>query len=540
MNLTLLNTRFLFLEITSFLVISFILVSCAQIRPLTGGKKDVIPPKEMGSTPTNGTNHFVGKKIVVQFDEFIKLTNVTSQLIVSPLMEKTPEVLVKGKKLIIQLKSPLAENKTYCLNFGNAISDITENNVIPNYKYVFSTGSFIDSLSYSGTVINAFDLSPEENCYVLLYDQFEDSIPLKKLPKYVALTDKKGNYSLTNIAHGKYKLFAIKDINSNYLFDLPNEKIAFKIGPVFIDSVSTNNIIHLFEETNQKQFLKKAENKEFGKIDIRLNLPTKTLNIKPLKYSFKKQWYLEEKNTAGDSLTIWLLVKDVFKNLKIEIKDGQSIIDTANVKIKQSNGFKDSTLLVSTNAKGSFELNKNLRITLARPYDHFQKKNLQFYEDSVLTPTPLIKKVGLNKLELDYAFKENTEYELFIPPATFKDILGLKNDTVYTKFKTKKESAYGVINLSISPKFSENYIVQLFKKNQLIKETFFNGNANVQYNYLLPGAYELKLIIDTDNNQKWSTGNYLKGLQPEKVIFYEKKIQLKANWDNDISWTLKK
>ncbi|MFB0925536.1 MAG: Ig-like domain-containing protein [Vicingaceae bacterium] len=253
----------------SYLAMMLILVSCAQIRPLTGGEKDETAPKELVSTPINGATNFIEKTIVVEFDEFIKLTNVTSQLIVSPLMETPPVIMVKGKKLVIKLQSDLSENTTYSLNFGNAITDITESNIFPNYKYVFSTGPIIDSLSYSGTVLNAFDLSKKESIYVLLYDQFEDSIPLKELPRYVALTDEEGKYSITNIAQGEYKFFAIKDINNNYLFDLPNEEIAFMDETIFIDSISSENTIHLFEDESELQFLKKAENKIFGKIDIR-------------------------------------------------------------------------------------------------------------------------------------------------------------------------------------------------------------------------------------------------------------------------------
>ncbi len=169
-------------------------------------------------------------------------------------MENAPEILVKGKKLIIKLKSELTSNTTYSLNFGNAISDITENNVFPNYKYVFSTGDYIDSLSYAGSVINAFDRTPKENIYVLLYDLFQDSIPLKELPRYVALTNKKGEFSITNIANGDYKLFAINDINSNYLFDLPNEEIGFNSDKISIQKSDSNQIVYLFEEEKELQF----------------------------------------------------------------------------------------------------------------------------------------------------------------------------------------------------------------------------------------------------------------------------------------------
>jgi uncharacterized protein (DUF2141 family) len=522
----------------SYLAMMLILVSCAQIRPLTGGEKDIEPPNELESTPINGATNFIEKTIVVEFDEFIKLTNVTSQLIVSPLMETPPVIMVKGKKLVIKLQSDLSENTTYSLNFGNAITDITESNIFPNYKYVFSTGPIIDSLSYSGTVLNAFDLSKKESIYVLLYDQFEDSIPLKELPRYVALTDKEGKYSITNIAQGEYKFFAIKDINSNYLFDLPNEEIAFMDETIFIDSISSENTIHLFEEESELQFLKKAENKIFGKIDIQLNLPAKDLIITPLEQSFDKQWYIEDRNTTGDILTLWLLVKDTFDNLEIEIKDGNEVIDTANVRILQSDEFADTTLLISTNIKSSFDLNQNLIIELPRPLIGYQSDSILFYEDSVLIAVKNIQMIEVTKLELVYDFKEDKEYDLFIPPGTFEDIFGLKNDTIYSKFKTKKEADYGIINLTVAPSFSENYIIQLFQKEKLIQETYLKDSAEVQYKYLIPGDYELKLIIDNNNNQKWNTGNYIEGLQPEKVIYYEKEIKIRANWDNDISWTV--
>lgn len=526
-------------DIVSLITITILFYSCAQIRPLTGGEKDVEPPKALESIPMNGATNFIEDKIIVEFDEYIKLNNVSSQLIVSPLMETPPEIMVKGKKLVIKIKSALTENTTYSLNFGSAIADITENNPFPNYKYVFSTGTFIDSLSYSGSVVNAFDLTKKEGVYVLLYDQLEDSVPLKELPRYVALTDKEGAYAITNIAHGTYKLFAIKDINSNYLFDLPNEEIGYDQENISIDSTSTGNTIHLFEEANDLQYLKTAENKIFGRIDIQLNTPTSDLIITPLNQSFKKQWYIEDKNAAGDSATLWLLVQDAFDNLEIEIKDGKEIIDTADVKMMQSDDFIDTTLQVSTNINGSFDLNQNIIIDLARPFVGYETDSILFYEDSTLIPTPEIKAIGVTQLEMVYDFKENTAYDFFISPNTFEDVFGLKNDTIYAKFKTKKEADYGIINLTVAPSFSENYIVQLFKQDKIVQEHFLIDSAEVKYQYLLPGNYGLKLIIDQNNDQEWSTGNYIEGVQPEKVIFYEKDITIKANWDNDITWTIK-
>lgn len=542
MNLNTLNIRSFSLKITSFLVMMIVLFSCAQIVPLTGGDKDLDAPKEFESSPANGAVGFTSESITIEFDEYIKLTNVSSQLIVSPLMETPPEILVKGKKLVIKLKSELSTNTTYSLNFGNAISDITENNIFPNYKYVFSTGDYIDSLSYSGTVINAFDQAVQENIYVLLYDQFEDSVPLKELPRYVALTNKKGDFSITNIANGKYKLFAINDINSNYLFDLPNEEIGFKNEIITLDSSKTENFISLFKEESELQFIVKSEHKSYGKIDFTLNLPTKDLNITPLNKTFNEElenWSIMEANNSGDSITLWLYPEALDKEIELLIKDGNEIIDTVNFEVIDQSKLKDSTLSVSSNVSSSFDLNQNIIFNIKRPFTKYSSDSIKLYEDSTIVSSTFFTDIGLREFELAYAFKENTNYQLFIPPNSFEDMYGLKNDTVKLDFKTKKESEYGVINLNINPNFSGDYIVQLSKNKKIITESYFTGEQTKQYKYLSPGVYSLKLIIDSNGNKKWNTGNYLEGLQPEKAIIYNKEIKIRANWDNDIKWTIK-
>lgn len=542
MNLNPLNIRSFSLNISSFLAITVVLFSCAQIVPLTGGNKDMDAPKELESSPANGAIGFTSKSISIEFDEYIKLTNVSSQLIVSPLMETAPEILVKGKKLVIKIKSELSPNTTYSLNFGNAISDIRENNIFPNYKYVFSTGDYIDSLFYSGTVINAFDQAVQENIYVLLYDQFEDSVPLKELPRYVALTNRKGQFSITNIANGKYKLFAINDVNSNYLFDLPNEKIGFKNKTITLDSSETKTLIYLFKEESELQFIVKSEHKSYGKIDFAFNLPTEDLSIDLLNKTLNEQlenWSTMEANNSGDSVTLWLYSNALGKKIEFLIKDKNEIIDTANFELLTDLESKDSTLQVTSNIKSSFDLDQNIRLTINHPFTTYSSNNIKLYEDSALVPISSFTDIGLRKFELSYDFKRNTNYQLFIPKNSFEDIYGLKNDTIKLNFKTKKESDYGIINLNTNPNFSGNYIIQLSKNKKIITESHLSGTQAIQYKYLRPGVYSLKLIIDSNGDKKWNTGNYLEGLQPEKVIIYNKEIKIRANWDNDIKWTVK-
>lgn len=507
--------------------------------PLTGGEKDVKPPKEVESFPKNGSTNFSADEIEIEFDEFIQTQNLNAQLIVSPLMETPPEITVKNKKLIIKLKDTLTENTTYSLNFGSAISDITENKPFPNYKYVFSTGDYVDSLSYSGTIINAKDLTPQEKIYVLLYNQFEDSVPLKEKPRYIAVSDKEGNYNITNIAAGQYKLFAINDINNNYLFDLPNEEIAFSDELITINESSKNNILKLFKEENSIQYIVKSKHKKYGKIDVILNSPPTELAITPL-VNIPEEWSVKETNLNNDSLTFWILPSVTNNEIDLEFKDNNGVIDTLNFTLINEKKFKDSSLTVQSNILGPFDLNKNILLEINRPHVAYYPDSLKLLEDSiVIQPNESLINTDVRDFELTYNFKENTNYQLIIPPNTFEDIYGIKNDTTIISFKTKKLTDYGTIALNITPNFTENYIIQLVKNKNVIQQNFMAGSSLINYKYLLPGNYQLKLIIDTNNDKEWTTGNYINKQQPEKIIFYEKEITIRANWDNDINWIIK-
>lgn len=521
-----------------YLIIALLIYGCAQVVPLTGGDKDETPPKELKSTPENKSINFTAKTITIEFDEFIRLENLLQQLIVSPVMEKQPEISVKGKKLVIQLKEELTPNTTYSINFGNAIIDITENNPIPNYKYVFSTGNYLDSLSFSGNVLIAQDLKPKEKVYVMLYEQLEDSVPYLKKPKYVAITNKEGNFSITNIAKGSYKVFALEDINSNYIYDLPNEQIAFKENILVIDSNLSEQQLFLFEEKQENQYVKKVEHKDFGKVVFYLNQPSEnvfiTTNIKE-----KIRWYMEERNPTNDTITHWLLNVGNFKEVEYYISEGKKILDTSAVTFIAESKFKDTLINIKTNITPVFDLNKNVLLSTLRPINVFNQDNITLLEDSVPVKFEINQHSNTRKYEINYPFKENTSYVLQILPETFQDILGLKNDSAVVSFKTKKESDYGNIILKMDVNFETPYVLQLLRNNKIIDEKYISNSQNINYTFLIPGDYDLHLIIDENDNKKWDTGDYLKTQQPETVIHYQKAIKIRPNWDNEIIWNIR-
>ena len=216
-------------------VIALILRSCASPGPLSGGEKDIDPPVFLGSDPPKFSRNTMPKKVVMEFDEFLVLNELNQNLLISPPLNEDPDIKLKGRKVLIKNHKDLVfdTNTTYTYYFGNAICDLHETNPIENFEYVFSTGSSLDSLSIRGKVLNSRYLNPEESVYVCLYKMgMNDTIPFDSLPYfvrpyYVARTNKLGEYQLNNLRKDEYLAFAVKDMNSNYYFDMPNEEIAF-------------------------------------------------------------------------------------------------------------------------------------------------------------------------------------------------------------------------------------------------------------------------------------------------------------------------
>ncbi len=231
------------------------LLGCAQQGSLTGGAKDEKPPVLVKSEPGNFSTHFTAKKVTLTFDEYFELRGIGQKLVVSPPMDKKPEFKLKGKELEIVFKDSLQPNRTYALNFGDALVDLNEANPLKNFQYVFSTGSEIDSLEASGKVVLAFDGKPAEDVLVMLYAGTSDSMPIKEIPIYISRTDKEGKFTLRNMAAGSYKIFALKDANSNMLFDQPTEAVAFLDSlvvpsvaapePAKVDSLAVPDSLHV-------------------------------------------------------------------------------------------------------------------------------------------------------------------------------------------------------------------------------------------------------------------------------------------------------
>jgi len=368
------------------------LFSCANVVAPTGGPEDETPPELLRSTPQINAPNFVGDEVRLYFNEFVQLNNIDQKLLVSPPLPNKPQARLRGRSVILQWQDTLRANTTYNFFFGNAISDITEGNAIPNFQVVFSTGPFVDSLSLSGVVTNAFSQKPEGEVYVMLYHPGNDSVPYKELPVYLAKTDKEGRFRIGNIATGTYMIFALNDLNANFLFDLPTERIAFLdslVVPVWVDPalqpvdtvpliendpeqpagtgarparaatatqrtgtgvmnrqeeeriadtpLGNNNEIrvlnlelNMFLEPDTLQRLVSTSVPRKGFINLNFRVPFDSIVFRDLSETLPETWYISEPWAGGDTLHLWVL-PPVPDSLFLEVSDRSLILDTIRI-----------------------------------------------------------------------------------------------------------------------------------------------------------------------------------------------------------------
>ncbi|HRP33497.1 MAG TPA: Ig-like domain-containing domain [Agriterribacter sp.] len=225
---------------------------CAQIIPPTGGPRDSLPPVMLGAVPKDSTLHFKGNKIVITFNEYVQLDRPETQLIISPVPKVSPIIEAKLKEITIRIKDTLEENTTYSINFGRSLKDINEGNPAKQFTYLFSTGSYLDSSSLSGKVINAETGRTDSTLIVMLHRNFEDSAVSKEKPRYFARLDSAGNFTFNHLAPGRYQIFALKDEGGQKMYMRNSDLFAFYDSTLTIGDQNISPILYAFAETPEE------------------------------------------------------------------------------------------------------------------------------------------------------------------------------------------------------------------------------------------------------------------------------------------------
>jgi len=239
------------LIIVCLLMNIFLFSSCANIIPPSGGDRDSLPPVLIGALPKDSAVNVFPKLITLTFDEFVTLQDINSNLIVSPTIKNIPTVDNKLRNVTVKFKDSLEANTTYSLNFGNAIKDVNEGNILKDFRYVFSTGNSIDDFTYTGKVLLAEKGSVDSTLIVILHNNTSDTAIFKNRPRYYTKINGKGNFEFKNLAGGYYSVYVLpNDISKKY--DDSTKLFAFKSAPLLVNDTNINDTLYAFEAYKRK------------------------------------------------------------------------------------------------------------------------------------------------------------------------------------------------------------------------------------------------------------------------------------------------
>jgi len=526
------------------------IVACASRVSPTGGPRDEVPPEVVSSNPENNSIFFNSKKITITFDEFIDLKNGGTNILITPIPEQKPKYVVKRKSLIIEFKDTLEKDATYVLSFDNSVADITESNLSKDFRYVFSTGSYIDSLILKGNCKDAFTGQATKDATVMLYKTDNDSLPFKTTPRYFARTDENGNFKIFNIKNGSYKLFVLEDSNANFLFDNPNESIGFLPNMIDVnDSVNViSEVIRLFRNPLPNQKLIKKSIDYPGVVHLSFAKPVDSLainviypeNLLPLKVNYLRN---------RDSIDIWFPRIDA-DSLKIIFAYGDEKIksDTVKFTVRKPNmkiGGRTSKSTSDTTLKFQHPFIGNRFSPFDSVLFKFQRPIMRAESDKmILTRDEDTLQLRLDFNPLDFqvyaplVVKEDETYNLLILPNAFKDIFGQSNDTVKLQFKVMNEREFGAFEFILQSDSLQknNLVIQLYQKNEILESLPYVINQKIKFSKLKPGNYNIRLLVDENGNGKWDEGDYFSKRQAEEVLNYPQTINIRAGWDTENIW----
>ena len=526
--------RLTFLAATILLIL--LVFSCAKRGSLTGGPEDETPPEFVRSSPPNYSTNFKSNEIRIYFDELIKLEDPQKQIVISPPIKNKPEITplgIPGKYIKIKFNDTLIENTTYTINFGESVVDNNESNPLPFFQYVFSTGPVLDSLSFKGSVKDAFKKKLDEYVSVYLYEineKHSDSSVFKDPPRYISSTLDSTLFEFKNLKAGKYQLIALKDNNSNYTFEPKSDKIGFVSEPINIPEDSIANIT-IFKEVPEFKFLRaKQVSKNKFIVSYQGLLDSVKVNVLGDTPPDLKTRFLKEKDK--DTLNIWVTPFFEQDSLVFYLKNN-GISDTIVSRYKDQ--YRDS-LRVQMKNSNTLKLSENVVLTANNPMEEFNAEKVKIVDqDTVEIDFKETMDTIKNEIQLLFEKKEEKSYALQILPEAITDFLGSKNDTISLNVGTKKQSEYGTLLLNFEGIKEWPVMVQLLKnpdEPEFEEELILGeGKKSLTFNSVEPGDYFVKLIFDTNANKKWDTGNFLKKVMPERIYYFEKPITVRPNWD---------
>ena len=469
MNLTRSHALGFFLIFSFATIYSLISPGCANMLPPQGGPRDTLPPLLVSIDPRDSMTNFNDRTIVLTFDEYVQVENERINVIMTPTPVTPPKIEPRLRTITVKLRDTLEPNTTYVIDFGNAIRDINESNVLRGFSYIFTTGEALDSLEIEGNVLLAETGAVDTTLIVMLHRSGRDSAVSQENPRYVTRVDRNGHFHFRFLPAGTYYIYAMKDeSNTRRYLGTPSQLFAFADSPVVIAPNRRAEAVTLYAS---------AEKSQSSTPLLTQNRPGGTRGD-----DRRLRFFTSLNNQPQD------LVKPFVLNFEVPLKNFDSTLARLST---------DTTFTPVIDYRWEMDTSRK-KITL-----------IHTFRESMLY-----------NLILDRDFAEDTAGRKL-----------LKTDTI--NFNTRKRSDYASLRIRLRNVDLSRNPVLLFLQNEQVVQTIPITAETVTRQLFTPGEYGLRIVYDTNGNGKWDAGSFFGGRrQPEKILRIERTVNVRAGMEN--------
>lgn len=576
-----------------------ILTACASIGRPEGGLRDEDPPVFVRSVPAPGAVNVDGNRLSIYFDENVQLEDAFNKVVISPVQLEAAQINANGRRVNIELRDTLKPDMTYTIDFGDAIKDLNEGNVLDGFAIDFSTGATLDSMRVSGIVLGASDLEPAQGVLVAAYSNLSDTAVRTLPPDRIARTNQLGQFTIRNLAPGTYKVYMFNDINRDWHWDR-SEDVAYldefivpSTRPITVtdtlysstgeDSLTTRQgiqylpndiLLNWFNEDYKAQYLKEYARPDRRRVTLELGAPTDTLpevrivdgpRDTSLAGLTSDKWATTVASLTKDTITVWLTDTMVMNTdslrLSVKYQKPDSLdrlvwtTDTLKFFYKPPRRSKKEieadtlppakdVLKVELKLNGGVqEVYNPLNISIDQPLQSLDTSavRLELLVDTIWTPITgwEIEPDSLNPVHLKkirQVWKPGEKYRFSVDSAAIVSLFGEHNKPISSEFTVRKLDEYSNL-VFVMPGVDSTAVVELLNSSDEPMKTVPVVNGRADFRYLAPNTYYARMYFDTNGDGKWTTGK-LDSIQPEEVAYYPKKLVLKSNWDVEQTWDI--
>lgn len=561
--------------------------SCANAMQPTGGPRDSLPPVVIGATPSFGTTDFKDTRITISFDEYVQVTNQQSEFFVSPPLKKKPTIIVKGRGIQIDILDTLKENTTYALNFGNSVKDNNEGNPLGSFRYVFSTGKEIDSMYMSAYTVSAEKGDTVSNTLLFFFPAEVDSIPdydstmFNLTPSVLARGESNGIVLAQNLKPIDYRVYAVKDNNTNFAYDPGVDDVAFLdsvLNPISMPEFSvwydtTRHIVmanpqvnfRLFRDENfKRQRLNNSVRPSQHQLRMEFSAPYPQIKEFTLEGIDSDKIVTDYVTRDRDTILYWLDVPseslpDTIKGRMIYMKhDSLNVLvpDTAKLELfwryvesdaerrareeeekkreraerngevyeapKKPNPFKVDI------QRGTLNPEQHLSMTFGMPVSEIDTTRLLLLRNDEEGKMFRVRygleqdSVDVKKWLITAPWNEGDSYNVVALQGAFTDVARQQNDSTNMKLTVLDREDFGTLVLNITPKSEDSrYVIYLLDSRNKVLQTRTNVSSGQEiFRFITPGDVVIKVLEDLNGNGVWDTGNMVQRRQPERNEIY--------------------